>query len=161
MPNCILTKIEKIKKAVYALLVFLFKILILPFLILISILSPFFRAWVAIFVPTIHGIFNSLETIAAWHNIPPKSVITALAFIIAGKKLASVSSVTKMSPFLIFEKLFSLKITLAIPVMLFNLPPILVTTPFISLIFDFPVALFTLVFSQLLFFPNKSLLKIA
>ena len=63
---------------------------------------PVFKTSVALcerdFVPTTHGIPNSLDTMDAWQVIPPASVIIATAFFMAGTKSGDVIEVTKMSP---------------------------------------------------------------
>ena len=61
-------------------------------------LALFVAAFPLLAVPTIHGIPNSLETIAAWHVIPPLFVIMALAFLMAGTQSGAVISVTSISP---------------------------------------------------------------
>ncbi len=62
----------------------------------------FFRFLVAVLVPTIQGMLNSREIIAAWEVWPPWSVIIPATKRIAGMKSGVVRGVTKISPRLIF-----------------------------------------------------------
>ena len=67
--------------------------------------SPSLNIFVAFSVPTIQGIPNSRETIAAWHVLLPWSVTIAEAIFIIGTQSGSVIFVTRISP---LRKSFSL-----------------------------------------------------
>ncbi|VVC04239.1 Uncharacterised protein [Candidatus Burarchaeum australiense] len=64
---------------------------------------PSFSTCVAFFVPTMHGMPISRETIAACAVMPPEFVMMPTAFFIAGTKSGVVISVTRIAPFSIFS----------------------------------------------------------
>ena len=76
---------------------------------------PFLSALVALLEPTIQGMPNSRETMAAWEVRPPLSVTMALAIFIIGSQSGSVISVTNTSPFLKEFMLFALCKTRTFP----------------------------------------------
>src|SRR5262249_47612260 len=83
-----------------------------------SSLSPSFAILVATFKPTMHGIFNSLLTMAAWHVNPPTSVMIAAAFFMAGTMLGVVAEETRISPYSILAMSSGEFIILAFPMAL-------------------------------------------
>ena len=60
--------------------------------------SPVLIAWVAKWVPTMHGMANSLDMTAAWDVIPPSSVTMADAFRARTIMLGWVMDVTSTLP---------------------------------------------------------------
>src|SRR3989344_9220495 len=92
----------------------LFMILITPLFASTSIRSPFLMVIVAVLAPIMQGLLISLEIIAAWHVIPPSSVIIALAFFIKGTNSGRVIDVINTSPSLKSIKSLSLRTILAL-----------------------------------------------
>ena len=75
---------------------------------------------VACCVPTIAGTPSSRDTIAACEVRPPRSVIIAEAIRIIGSQSGSVIPVTNTSPFLKVGIFLRSRITLAVPVAMFD-----------------------------------------
>ena len=91
------------------------KILTTPLSASTSTKSPSRRTCVANFVPMMQGLPSSRDTIAAWHVIPPSSVMMPPAFCMAGMKSGVVMVETIISPFELPESVLFRIIILTMP----------------------------------------------